>query len=165
MNSTTNRTTCSGQSECLETENAYFTLSLPQTDSSSSNGNSSVNHTLPKISQRQYSRRQENVQKVIRKLEGYLSHIEEDEAVVCFLENGQDVEMIVPARPLIQNGIIREGQPFVFMESEKYNRDSQLWENIFSYSPLCKENEYTREMLPISIAVREKLDELLKQKC
>lgn len=164
MNSTTNRTAGNSQSVCLETARDYSgSFSLLQNNYSSSSENARVNHSSPEISDKQNIRRHRNIQKVIRKLEGYLSYIEEDEAVVCFIDKGREVEMIVPARQLIQNGIRREGQPFEFKESEEYNRDSGLWETIFSYSPLCRENECTREMLPLSSDMKEKLYGLLNK--
>lgn len=104
-----------------------------------------------------------NIRRIIRKLEGYLCDIDGDEATVCFIDNGTEFEMIVPARPLLQNKIKEKDQPFEYIESEVYDQTSGLWENTSSYIPLCSADEFSREPLPLSLEMRKKLNLLLKR--
>ena len=102
-----------------------------------------------------------NIQNVIRRIEGYLCYFEGDEAVVCFVDRGKEFEMIVPAKNLIRNGITHPEQPFEFVESEVFDRNRKIWENTFSYIPLCKADDFVREPINLSKESREQLNSLL----
>lgn len=97
----------------------------------------------------------------IRKIEGFLCEISGDEATVCFVENDIETEMIIPAGPLVRNGITEAYQPFEFIESEVFNNVSKLWENITSYVPLCGPQDFVRESIQLSLKTEERLKMLL----
>ena len=108
------------------------------------------------------------MQKIIRKINGVLIRIDEDDAEVCFLntKNGKNetYNYIVPSRMLLKNGITKPEQPFEFIELERYNKEDKLLEHVFYYKPLCKENDFERTKLKLSDEYQIKLNDLLNNK-
>lgn len=106
--------------------------------------------------------------KIYRKINGILIRIDEDDAEVCFLntKNGKNetYNYIVPSRMLLKNGITKPGQPFEFIELERYNKEDKLLEHVFYYKPLCKENDFERTKLKLSDEYQIKLNNLLNNK-
>ena len=101
----------------------------------------------------------------MKKIKGFLIGFCDEIASVCFLckKDGEEesFDYIVPARMLLKNGIKREGQPFEFIERERYNKKLKAFEQVYCYRPLCGENEFDRVRLTFSPEIQSKLDDLL----
>ena len=101
-----------------------------------------------------------NRPRTIRRLEGFLVSLDGDEAVVCFVQNNQPVEMVIPSRPLMQNGIVVQYQPFEFSEQEVHCNG--YWQQVFLYKPLRDAKDKIMDSISLSEDARKKLDKLLK---
>ena len=83
--------------------------------------------------------------RTIRRLEGLLISMDDDEATVCFLQDGQPLEMVIPAHYLRKNGITERYQPFEFSEQEV--RCDGYWQLLFLYKPLCEKNNCEKVLI------------------
>lgn len=99
--------------------------------------------------------------RTVRRLEGILLSIDGDEARVCFVQNDQPLEMLIPSHYLKKNGIIERYQPFEFSEQEVYCNG--YWQQAFLYKPLCESQKRIRETLALSEESMEKLCNLLRK--
>lgn len=99
-------------------------------------------------------------ERVTRKFEGFLVSLEGKDAVVCFIQNEECIEMVVPANNLIRNNIKAVNQPFEYIESDVF--ENGLWRQNIIYKPLCKPDEYTVTSVKLPDKTRKLLDALLK---
>jgi len=98
-------------------------------------------------------------ERVTRKLEGFLVSREGKNALVCFIQNEECIEMVVPANNLTKNNITEVNQPFEYIESDIF--DNGLWRQSAVYKPLCKPDEYTVASVQLPDESRKLLDALL----
>lgn len=96
--------------------------------------------------------------KILKRLEGYICSFENNnEVLVRFIENGQELEMLVPFSLLKRNKIMAKNQPFEFIESEVFDPNTELWGTMITYKPLCAVEDFTEKTLSLSRETQEKL--------
>lgn len=101
----------------------------------------------------------------MKKIKGFLIGFCDESASVCFLckkaGKEESYDYIVPAHMLLKNGIKREGQPFEFIEGERYNKKLKAFEQFYCYRPIRAENDFKRVRLKFSPEIQSKLNDLL----